>query len=107
FRYYLSGTDTVRVELVNRTAKDTHVIAVEDLKNNEWAETTLDFTTQSKRGDGSEGKPRRGDRVDEIRFLLPRGAELLVDDSLLSPPWGVPRLDGVGCAVRTAHPTPW
>jgi len=84
FRYKLSGAETMRVRLSNRTAKDTHVVELKRLKKGEWAEATVDFT-DSGRGDG---KPRRGDHVDEIHFLLPRGAELLIDDVLLYEPGG-------------------
>jgi hypothetical protein len=86
FRYQLTGADRMQVLLLNRTVKDSHVIDVKGLKKGEWGEITLDFSRNSKRMDGSKGKPRPGDRVDEIRFLLPRGAELLVDDVLLYEP---------------------
>src|SRR5262249_44075208 len=86
FRYHLSGADSMRVLLVNRTAKDSHVIELKNLKGSEWAEAVLDFSADSRRLDGSKGKPAKGDRVDEIRFLMPKGAELLVDDLLLYEP---------------------
>jgi inosine-uridine nucleoside N-ribohydrolase len=86
FRYLLTGADTMRVLLVNRSVKDTHVIELKKLEMGQWAETVLDFTADSRRGDGSAGKPGKGDRVDEIQFLLPKGAELLVDDVLLYEP---------------------
>jgi inosine-uridine nucleoside N-ribohydrolase len=77
FRYRLSGAETMRVALVNRTAKTTHTVELKKLKAGEWAEATADF--------GGE-KLRAGARVDEIHFLLPKGAELLVDDVLLYEP---------------------
>jgi hypothetical protein len=86
FRYLLTGADTMRVLLVNRSIKDTHVIDLKKLEMGQWAEPVLDFTADSRRGDGSDGKPGKGDRVDEIQFLLPKGAELLVDDVLLYEP---------------------
>lgn len=76
----------MQVLLVNRTLKDTHLIDLKGLKKGQWAEATLDFTADSRRGDGSRGKPRPGDRVDEIQFILPRDAELLIDDVLLYEP---------------------
>jgi hypothetical protein len=85
FRYYLTGADRMRVALVNRTVKDSHVLEVKGMKKGKWAEVTLDFTN-SKRGDGSRGWPRAGDRMDEIQFLVPKGAELLIDDVLLYEP---------------------
>jgi purine nucleosidase len=86
FRYRLTGAEALRVRLVNRTARDTHTVELKGLKTGEWAEATADFTADSRRGDGSAGKPRAGDKVDEIHFLLPKGAEVLVDDVLLYEP---------------------
>jgi hypothetical protein len=40
----------------------------------------VDFT-----GSGPS-KPKKGDKVDEIHFLLPKGGELLLDDLLLYEP---------------------
>jgi inosine-uridine nucleoside N-ribohydrolase len=80
FRYRLSGADSMRVRLVNRTAKDTHTVELKGLKSATWSQATVDFS------DGSPGKPKRGDRGDEILFLLPKGADLLIDDVLLFEP---------------------
>jgi inosine-uridine nucleoside N-ribohydrolase len=88
FRYHLTGATTMRALLVNRTAKTTHLVELKGLKTAQWSDTTADFTADSKRGDGRPGKPRAGDRVDEIHFLLPKGAELLIDDVLLYEPGG-------------------
>jgi hypothetical protein len=85
FRYRLTGADSMRVVLVNRTIKDTHVLELKKLKTDAWSDTLVDFT-DSKRGDGSNTKPKKGDHVDEIHFLLPKGAELLLDDVLLYEP---------------------
>jgi inosine-uridine nucleoside N-ribohydrolase len=77
FRFKLTGADSMRVVLVNRTAKKEHAVELKGLTKTRWDETTVDF---------SDSKPRNGDRVDEVRFLLPKGAELLVDDVLLYEP---------------------
>jgi hypothetical protein len=61
--------------MVNRTAKKEHAVELTGLKPSAWAEATADF-----------GRTRKGDKVDEVRFLLPKGAELLVDDVLLYEP---------------------
>ena len=66
----------MQVRLVNRTQKDGEPVELNKLEKGEWAETTVDF----------DGKARKGDRVDEIHFLLPKGAELLLDDVLLYEP---------------------
>ncbi len=81
FRYRLSGATTMRAVLVNRTAKTTHVVELKGMKAGEWAEATADFAADSR-----PAKSRAGDRVDEVHFLLPKGAELLLDDVLLYEP---------------------
>jgi inosine-uridine nucleoside N-ribohydrolase len=80
FRYRLTGADGVQVRLINRTQKQPHLVELKSLKKGEWAEATAYFTAESR--------PRRGDHVDEIHFLVPKGAELLVDDVLLYEPGG-------------------
>jgi hypothetical protein len=79
FRYRVTGADSMQVVLMNRTAKERHVAELQKLAADRWTDTTVSFN------EGSKG-PRRGDRVDEIHFLLPQGAELLVDDVLLYEP---------------------
>ncbi len=76
FRYKLTGAETLQVALADRTAKETHVVDLKKLTTDKWAEATVDFPAAAK----------RGDKVDELRFLLPKGAELLVDDVLLFEP---------------------
>jgi hypothetical protein len=75
FRYRLTGADGLRAVLVNSTAKEERAVELMGLKQSVWAEATADF-----------GRTRKGDKVDEVRFLLPKGAELLVDDVLLYEP---------------------
>lgn len=82
FRYQLSGADSLRVALVNRTQKETCPVELKGLTKEKWAEATVDFT--------ADGKLKKGQKVDEIHFLLPKGAELLIDDLLLYEP-GSPR----------------
>jgi hypothetical protein len=75
FRYHLSGAKNLQVQMVNRTRKQTHAFELTDLKTSQWAEATADFSAHWA-----------GDRTDELRFLLHRGAELLIDDVLLYEP---------------------
>jgi inosine-uridine nucleoside N-ribohydrolase len=81
FRYHLSGADAMRVALVNKSQKATHIVELKSLPKEKWAETTVNFTADSK-----PGKPKKGDTADEVHFLLPKGAELLLDDLLLYEP---------------------
>jgi inosine-uridine nucleoside N-ribohydrolase len=76
FRYRVKDTDSMQVVLVNRNTKEEHGLDLKEMRKDEWTETALDFTKQM----------RAGQRVDEIQFLLPKGAELLVDDLLLYEP---------------------
>ena len=78
FRYHVTGADAIQVALVNRKKKERHILDLNEMRKGAWTETTLDFTKQT----------RAGERVDEIQFLLPKGAELLVDDLLLYEPGG-------------------
>jgi inosine-uridine nucleoside N-ribohydrolase len=82
FRYQLTGADSLRIGLVNRTAKETQFVELKGLTKDQWAGATVDFT------DAKPKKPQAGDKVDEIHFLLPKGAELLIDDLLLYEPGG-------------------
>jgi hypothetical protein len=86
FRYHLSGGDTMRVLLNNTTTKDEHGIDMKSLTTGSWAEAMVDFTADARRGDVPTAKLKKGERVNEIRFVLPKGAELLVDEVLLYEP---------------------
>jgi len=85
FRYHLTGADAMRVGLVNRTTKETHIVERKGLSKEKWTEALVDF------GAARRGGPRKGEHVDEVHFLLPRGAELLIDDVLLYEPGIVPK----------------
>jgi len=80
FQYRLTGVDSLRVVLLNSTAKTTHEIELKGLKQGEWTAGFADFSL------AKSGGPKSGDKVDELHFLLPRGAELLLDDVLLYAP---------------------
>jgi purine nucleosidase len=79
FRYRLTGADSMRVALVQ--SKVSHPVPLKALTTEKWAEAVVDFSTAPR-------PPRSGDLVDEIHFLLPAGAELLIDDLLLYEPGG-------------------
>jgi hypothetical protein len=75
FRYRLTGADGMRVLLVHAAARESRAVELKALKSGEWAEASADF-----------GKSAKGARANEVHFLLPEGAELLVDDVLLYEP---------------------
>jgi hypothetical protein len=77
FRYHLTGAGGMRIGLFTGATRAAPPTTLVGLTQDAWAETTVDFGGSGLHPD---------DRVDEIRFLLPRGAELLVDDILLFEP---------------------
>jgi inosine-uridine nucleoside N-ribohydrolase len=81
FRYRLTGADALRVELASTSTKLELKRELKDLKKGEWAEATLSFPSP---------EPKKELHVNEIRFRLPKGAELWIDDVLLYVP-GEPR----------------
>ena len=56
------------------------------MRQDVWTEATTNFAASASPDDGrsSPGKPAK--TVDEIQFVLPKGAQLLVDDLLLYEP---------------------
>jgi purine nucleosidase len=78
FRYKLQGASSMRVLLVNEQ-NGKHPVELKGLTKDDWAEATVDFGAAAT-------KPRAGDKAHEIHFLLPRDAELLIDDVLLYEP---------------------
>jgi len=80
FRYKLAGADTLQVGLANRKSKSIHLVDLKNATQGDWAKATLNFSK------ATPAAPGAGDRVDEIQFLLPGGAALLIDDVLLYEP---------------------
>jgi hypothetical protein len=70
FRYHLTGAEKASVRLVNAKSKQSFTVDLKGLAKGKWAEATADFLA-------AKG------RVDEVHFVLEKGAELLVDDLLL------------------------
>src|SRR5262249_38310318 len=73
FRYHLTGADRLTIELREPGASIKWNLT--DLKKNAWFESMSGFH-------GTIKTPS----VDEIRFLIPKGGRLLVDDILLYTP---------------------
>ena len=72
FRYHLTGADRLTIQL--REPDSTIQWNLTDLKQNEWSESTSQFHS------------RHIPTVDEIRFLVPKGGRLTIDDLLLYAP---------------------
>jgi inosine-uridine nucleoside N-ribohydrolase len=73
FKYHMTTTDPVRVELREGKAIRSKPVSWMPTKANAWGEETLIF-------------PQVGTSVDEIRFMLPKGSKLTIDDLLLYVP---------------------
>ncbi len=80
FRQQITGAERLRVVLVNSKTKAAHPVELPELPKDRWGETTIKFPQPNSTG------PKLGERIDEIHFLLPKGAGLLVDDLLLFEP---------------------
>jgi inosine-uridine nucleoside N-ribohydrolase len=76
FRYHLTGADSVTVRLIQAKTRTAHELIVKGLTKGSWSETEIDFARADR-------PPGAGELVDEIQFLLPKGARLQVDDVLL------------------------
>lgn len=74
FRYHLDGADTLEVKFID-AGKQSHRVAVKGLSKGEWSETTVNVSP----------RPEKLTQINEIHFMLPTGAKLLLDDVLL---WG-------------------
>jgi inosine-uridine nucleoside N-ribohydrolase len=75
FRYRLTGANAMKIALVNKAKGLNQMVELKDLALDKWAESTVRFTRQ-----------KDTDSADEIHFVLPKGAELLIDDLLLYEP---------------------
>jgi hypothetical protein len=81
FRYrLLKGAGGMRVLLLGPERKVLRLSELKVLAKDKWAEATVDLSAR-----GPE-EANKAVRVEEIRFLLPQGAELLLDDVLLYEP---------------------
>jgi purine nucleosidase len=74
FRYRLEGTDTLQLQLVDSESAKSQSVDMKDLKTGEWAQATISVDTRQQAS------------ANELRWLLPKGAKLLIDDVLLYEP---------------------
>lgn len=82
FRYKLTGTDTIRVQLYSLSHGYHRYLSVSKLEQGKWLEGCVDMT-QMRRPDGSGGPLAAGERIDDIQFYVDPRAELLIDDVVL------------------------
>jgi inosine-uridine nucleoside N-ribohydrolase len=82
FRYWLKGTDAIRVQIYSLTNGYHRHLVVKGLPQEEWRHATVDMT-QARRPDGTGGPLGEGERIDDIQFYVDPRAEILIDDIVL------------------------
>jgi inosine-uridine nucleoside N-ribohydrolase len=82
FRYKLSGTDQMRVQIYSLSNGYHRFLTLTDLPQDMWREATVDMT-DARRPDGSGGPLSDDERIDDIQFYIDPNAELLIDDIVL------------------------
>jgi hypothetical protein len=83
FRYHLTGTSSMTVQVFDLTDQDNRHVKLKDLKQGEWAFTYVDFTRDGKRNDGKETPFAAGHKVDDLFFFVDEAAELYIDEVTL------------------------
>jgi inosine-uridine nucleoside N-ribohydrolase len=82
FRYWLQGTDVLRVQLYSLSNGYHRYLSLKDLPQGRWESATVDMT-HMRRPDGSGGALAEDERIDDIQFYTDPRAELLIDDVTL------------------------
>ncbi|HZZ81726.1 MAG TPA: hypothetical protein VFE62_24710, partial [Gemmataceae bacterium] len=82
FRYYLKGTDVLRVQLYSLTNGYHRCLMLKGLEQGKWLEGCVDMR-DARKPDGTGGPLSENERIDDIQFYCDPRAELLVDDIVL------------------------
>jgi inosine-uridine nucleoside N-ribohydrolase len=82
FRYWLKGTDTIRVQIYSLTNGYHRQFVVKGLPQQRWGYGTVDMT-QARRPDGTGGALAENERIDDIQFYVDPDAEIVIDDIVL------------------------
>jgi hypothetical protein len=82
FKYKLTGTNTIRVQLYSLTNGYHRYLSVSGLEQGKWLDGCVDMT-QMRRPDGTGGALARDERIDDIQFYVDPRAELLIDNVVL------------------------
>jgi len=87
FRYHLTGTSRMTVQIFDLTDMDNRHIRLGELTQGAWRTASLNFTRDAKRNDGTDTPFATGHVVDDIFFFVnPDGeqdVELLIDEVVL------------------------
>lgn len=82
FRYFLKGTDTLRVQLYSLSNGYHRCLMLTGLPQGKWMDGNVDMT-QMRKPDGTGGPLSENERIDDIQFYADPRAELLIDDIVL------------------------
>jgi hypothetical protein len=82
FRYRIQGADTLRVQIYSLSRNYHRHLVLDRLPQATWQSATVDMT-RARRPDGSGGPLARDERIDDIQFYVPAGADLCIDDIVL------------------------
>ena len=82
FRYWLRGTDRIRVQIYSLTNGYHRHLVIKGLPQKEWQVATVDMT-EARRPDGTGGPLSEDERIDDIQFYIDPNAEIVVDDIVL------------------------
>jgi len=82
FRYWLRGTDKLRVQIFSLTNNYHRRLELDGLVQGSWQEGNVDMT-RLRRPDGSGGPLSEDERIDDIQFYVDPAAELIIDDIVL------------------------
>lgn len=87
FRYHITGTSKMTVQVFDLTDKDNRHIQMKDLKQDVWQWANLDFTKDAKRNDGTRTPFAPGHEVDDLFFFIrpesDKEANLYIDEVTL------------------------
>ncbi len=87
FRYHLSGTSRMTVQIFDATVQDNRHVHLVGCKKGAWTTRYVDFVRDAKRNDGSDSTFEAGHVVDDLFFFVqPDGdnpVELYVDEVVL------------------------
>ena len=82
FRYWLQGTDTLRVQIYSLSKGYHRFLTLTNLPQGTWQSAAVDLT-EARRPDGSGGPLAEDERIDDIQFYIVLDAELIIDDIVL------------------------
>lgn len=82
FRYFLAGTDTLRVQIYSLSNGYHRYLSLKGLPQGKWETATVDMTA-ARRPDGSGGALSEDERIDDVQFYVDPRASVLIDDIVL------------------------